>query len=126
MNTYFALAGTLALVFGVVHSVVGELLIFRRLSNVSPAAAASDTELPTCCVRHMRTAWHVVTIFAWGFGAVLLRLSLASSQYASETFAVSAILFSMLAASLIGLVGSGTKHPGWLVLPLIAIFLWLG
>jgi len=77
-------------------------------------------------VRILWASWHMVTIFGWGFAVILLRLAVPSSQYAVQTTIESTILFSMLAASLLVLIGTKGKHPGWLVLLGIAVFLSLG
>ena len=126
MNTYFAVAAGLAFLVGVVHSVLGELLIFRRLRGGSLISSTGSPILRERHVRILRATWHVVTVFAWGFGAILLRLSFSSSQYTVQAFVESAILFSMLTASLIVLIGTKGKHPGWLVLLVIAILSWMG
>ena len=56
MNIYFALAGGLTLLLGLAHSVLGELLLIRRLHNESLPSLAPLTLIE----------WHR----AWGWWAI--------------------------------------------------------
>jgi hypothetical protein len=125
MNSYFALAGGLALLVGLAHSVLGELLIFRRLTKDSlPSLApfslievrkmglAGSTDFTR---RTLRFTWHLPTVLGWGFGAILLRLSLPSSLSTHLAFVESATALSVFASSLIVLFVSRGKHPGWVI-----------
>ena len=136
MNAYFALAGGLALIVGLAHSVLGELLIFRRLAKDSlPALApfslievrkmglAGSTDFTR---RTLRFTWHLPPVLGGGFGAILLRLSVPSSPSTHLAFVESATALSFFASSLIVLFVSRGKHPGWVVFLAIAILIWLG
>lgn len=126
MNLYFAVAGCLALVVGIVHSILGEMLIFRQMRKGTLVPTDGSPVLKERQVRILWASWHLVTVFGWGFGAILLWLAFPSTQYTVQAFVENAILFSMLAASLIVLVGTKGRHPGWLGLLGIAISLWVG
>ncbi len=126
MNSYFIVSACLAFILGLIHSILGEVLIFRHMRKGLIIPTDGGSILKERNVRILWASWHIVTIFGWGFGAILLRLSFPSSQYAFQTTVEAAILFSMLAASLIVLIGTKGRHPGWFVLLGIAIFLWLG
>ena len=126
MNTYFFVAACLAFVLGLAHSVLGEVLIFRRMRRRSFIPTEGGPILREHHVRILWATWHLVTVFGWGFGAILLRLSFPASPDAIQATVENSILVSMLAASLIVLVGTKGKHPGWVVLLGIAILLWLG
>ena len=126
MNAYFGVAAGLAFLLGVVHSVLGELLIFRRLRDATLISSTGGQILEDRHVRILWATWHALTVFGWGFGAILLRLSYSTSQYTVQAFVESTILFSMLSASLIVLIGTKGRHPGWLVLLVIAISLLIG
>ena len=52
MNAYFGVAASLTFLLGVVHSILGELLIFRRLREVSLISSTGD---PILEERHVRT-----------------------------------------------------------------------
>ncbi len=126
MNTYFAIAGCLAIVVGIIHSVLGEILIFRHMRNGTFIPIDGGTTLKERHVRILWISWHIVTVFGWGFGAILLRLSLPSSQATVEIFVENSILFSMFIASLMVLMATKGKHPGWVGLFCVAILVWLG
>ena len=126
MNLYLVVAGSLVFVVGLIHSVLGEVLIFRRMRKGSFIPTYGSPVLKERHVRILWASWHCLTIFSWGIGAILLRLSFPTSQYIVQAFIENAIILSMLTASLTVLVGTKGKHPGWLGLLGIAIFLWLG
>ncbi|MBV7336767.1 hypothetical protein KFU94_52760 [Chloroflexi bacterium TSY] len=119
-------AGCLAFAVGLIHSILGEILIFRHMRKDSLIPTDGSPVLKERYVRILWATWHTVTIFGWGFAAILFQLSFSSSQHISQEFVKNTILFSMLIVSLIVLVGTKGKHPGWLGLLGIAIFLWIG
>jgi len=126
MNSYFVAAGCLAFIVGLIHSVLGEILIFRRMRRGGIIPTEGSPILRERHVRILWASWHIVTVFGWGLGAIMLRLSFPSSGHTIQEFVVNTALFSMLTASLIVLVGTKGKHPGWLGLLGVAIFLWIG
>lgn len=136
MNVYFTAAGALALLLGLAHSVLGELLLIRRLSNdyLPPIAPFSLIEMRKLGLvgstdlarRTLRFTWHLPTVLGWAFGAILLRLSMASSPGPDQEFVERAMALSVLSCSLIVLVCSKGKHLGWVAFLAIAILIWLG
>ena len=122
-NLYFFIAGILTLFLGLAHSVLGELLLFRRLvkDQLPPIAGSKGFTLRT-----LRVTWHVPTILAWGFGAILLSFSLLSFADNNLEFVKKAMAVSFLISSLIVLFGTKGKHPAWIVLLAIAVLTWLG
>lgn len=125
-NAFLFAAGCLTIIVGLIHSVLGEILIFRRMRSGGLIPTEGSPILRERHVRILWASWHVVTVFGWGFGALLLRLSFPLSEYTLQTFIENAALFSMLAASLLVLVGTKGRHPGWLGLLGVAILLWIG
>ena len=123
MNIYFALAAGLALIVGLAHTILGELLLIRRLSSNCVPALAGSTDLAR---RTLRATWHLPTALAWGFAAILLRFSLPAAPDAYVAFVESAAALSLLAGSLIFLFCTKGKHPGWVGLLAIAVLGWLG
>jgi hypothetical protein len=136
MNTYFALAGGLALLLSLLHSVMGELLLFRRwirdsLPAVAPFSLIEVRKLgltgsPDLARQTLRFTWHLPAVLGLGLGAVLLRLSWPDSQGAQLAFVERATALSFLACSLLVLLCSRGKHPGWAVFLAIALLIWLG
>lgn len=114
-------AGVLAILVGLVHSVLGEILIFNRMRNkgVVPTVAA-----PLLRERHVRilwASWHIVTVFGCAIGAILLRLAFPFSENVLQIFIENTIAISMLVSSLLVLVGTKGMHPGWLALLGVAV-----
>lgn len=125
MQTMFIAAGVIALFTGVGHSVLGEILIFRHLrsSGLVPTMAA-----PPLRERHVRiiwATWHLASVFGWAFAGILLRLAIAPDGSPSALI-VSAVVFANLAGSLLVLIGTKGKHPGWIALLLVALLTWFG
>lgn len=126
MNTYLVTAAATAFVVGLVHSVLGEVLIFRRLRLRGLVPTNGGNVLGERHVRIIWATWHIVTVFGWCLGAVLLRLSLPASQTGSALFIEQAIVLASLAAAVLVFVGTRAKHPGWIGLLVMAVCTWLG
>ena len=126
METYMFVAGSLALVVGIIHSVLGEVLIFSRMRNGGLVPTVGAPLLRERHVRILWASWHIVTVFGWALGVILLRFSFPSAEYTVQVFVENTIVFSMLASSLLVLVGTKGMHPGWLGLLGVAVLTWLG
>lgn len=126
MNIYLATAAVLAFLVGLVHSLLGERLIFGRLRQGRLVPTNGGSLLQERHVRILWATWHVLTVFGWCIAAVLLWLSLPSSNPSSALFIEQAIVFSMLAGSALVLLGTRARHPGWVGLLAVAAFVWLG
>jgi len=121
MDKYFITAACLTFLVGLVHSLLGERLIFSRLRNRGLVPTEGGKILDERHIRILWASWHLVTIFGWGFAAILFRLSLPSPEYSLQLFVENSIIYSMLTASLIVLIATKAKHPAWLVLLAVAI-----
>jgi hypothetical protein len=127
MNHYFVAAAAIAFVVGLVHSVFGEQLIFRRLrQDNSLVPTNGGNALSERHVRIIWATWHIVTVFGWGMGAVLLRLALSATPEASTGFGVQAIALAALTGAALVFIGTRAKHPGWIGLLAMALCAWLG
>jgi multidrug transporter EmrE-like cation transporter len=127
MNRYFVAAAAIAFVVGLVHSVLGEKLIFQRLRHGGDLVPThGGNVLGERHVRILWATWHIVTVFGWGMGAVLLRLALAAAPEASTGSVVQAIALAALVGAALVLFGTRAKHPGWIGLLAIAVCAWLG
>jgi hypothetical protein len=125
MQTYMFIAGVLALMVGTIHSVLGEIYIFRRMrvSGIVPTNGA-----PLLRERHVRilwASWHIVTVFGWAFAAVILRLAFPTGNDSFQTFVQNTTITSMLMSALLVLFGTKGMHPGWLGLAAVAVLIWL-
>ena len=125
MQSLIFAAGLLAILIGLIHSVMGEKLIFSRMRNEGFIPTVCKPQLKERHVRILWTSWHLVTVFGWTIGAILF--CLASPSYVSSYQEVigNIILISMLFSSLLVLVGTKGMHPGWLGLLAVAILIWI-
>lgn len=122
MNSSLLIAAVLAFLLGIAHSVIGEFLIFRYLRDIGLAQEYSSPVLKKRSIRALWASWHLVTIFGWGFAAILLHLS----RPAADTATITNILTgTLLASAIFWLFSTHGKHPAWIVLLLIAGIIWM-
>jgi len=118
-------AGMLALVVSLAHSVLGEVLIFRHLraSGLVPTKAA-----PPLKERHVRilwATWHLATVFGLSFGIALLQLAVTADGLDLEGLIRNSASLAFLGGSVLVLVGTRGRHPGWIGLLGVAALAWL-
>ncbi len=124
MPNYLHAAAILLASIGLVHSIGGEMLIFRRLrrGGMVPTLAPSPLR-----VRHLRilwATWHAVTVLGWALAAVLWRMADPVQGRSLLEFVEYTAAAACLAASLLVLVGTRGRHPGWLGLLAVAWLVW--
>jgi hypothetical protein len=115
MNTYLLAAGVVAIGVGAIHSLLGEILIFRHLRDKTIVPALSAPPLRERHVRILWASWHIPTVFSWAFAALILNVS---------TLERAAILAFFTSAILV-LIGTKGRHPGWVGLLAVAVLIWL-
>ncbi len=123
MDGYFLIAGILAVFVGLVHSVLGEVLIFRHLRQSHWIPTQSPPPLTERHIRIIWATWHLASVFGFVLAAVLFALASPSLDFKSVT--VHSIAVGFLLASLLVLVATKGKHPGWIGLLLVSVCLWL-
>lgn len=123
MQTFFLAAAVVALLVGVVHSVLGEMLIFRKLRNgtIIPNQAATPLELRN--VQILWATWHLASVFGVGFAAILLFL--ASRDAAPDPAITWALILSFAAGSVLVLSATRGRHPGWIGLLMVSVLTYL-
>ena len=126
MNWYFTAAGVFAFVVGLVHSVLGERLVFCRMRTTGFIPTNGGTVLREHHVRILWATWHVVTVVGWCIAALLVWLALPSSTQAVRSVIVPMVVASMVASSLLVFVGTTGKHPGWAGLLAVAALAAIG
>lgn len=129
MNIYFLIAGILCFILGLIHSILGEYLIFRNKRNKGSLVPSKVIE--ELKERHLRiiwATWHLASLFGWCIGAFLWKISLEQGKLDSELieFMIQSAFYTMFASSFLVLIGTKGKHPGWIILLLIGILLTLG
>lgn len=118
-------AGVLAFVVGLVHSALGEVLVFRRLRKGSIIPTHGKPLLLERNVRILWATWHIASIFGWGVGAILVYLSQAEFEPISTNYIVQAIAYSMFLSGLLVFIATKARHPGWAGLMGVAVLCWL-
>ncbi|BDS11447.1 hypothetical protein [Aureispira anguillae] len=128
MNLYLLIAGILCVLLGIAHSILGEYLIFnnkRNKGSLVPTKVGGELK-----ERHLRivwATWHLASVFGWGIGAILIKISfLNQPNTATMDFVLNSIVCTMLFSSLLVLVGTKGRHPGWVVLFVIGILSVVG
>ena len=74
MNTSLVLAAVGLALVGAVHSVLGEILVFRSLRLRGVVPTGGQPVLREQHVRILWGSWHLVTVLGWAFSALLWRL----------------------------------------------------
>lgn len=124
MNGYFLIGGILCLILGVVHSFLGERLIFKnKRTKGTLVPSINSNDLRESHLRIIWATWHLASIFGWCFGAILIHLAFKSSEYSAaiKSMLVTSLTVTMVLGSVLVLVGTKGKHPGWMVLLLIGV-----
>jgi hypothetical protein len=124
MQVYLFAAGIVAALVGVVHSVLGEVLIFRKLrkGTIVPDQAAAPLELRN--VQILWATWHLASAFGFGLAAILLVF--ANRESAPDPVTAWALILSFAVASFLVLVATRAKHPGWIGLLIVSVLTYLG
>ena len=126
MNTYFAVGGVLAVAVAVVHSVLGERWVFRRMRHAGAIPTNGGNVLREPHVRILWASWHILSVFGLALASCLFFLAHASLPISTVRFIGSTISLSMLLGSVLVLVGTRAKHLGWVGLLLVSVFALLG
>lgn len=125
MNTYLLAAALLAFVIGLIHSVLGEILIFRRQRREGWIPTDGGQVFKEPHVRIQWANWHITTAMGWGMAAVLYWLAMHENLRPELVFIARAITASMLVSSGLVLVATKGKHPGWIGLLGVAVLAWM-
>jgi hypothetical protein len=115
-------AGSLAALLGVAHSILGEHYILIRLFRREDLPRLFGSDWFTR--RTLRFAWHLTTIAWWGFAALLIMLARDLEMTRSNVLLVIAATF--VASAAVTAVASRGRHLAWVVFLAIALLAWLG
>lgn len=118
-------AAGLALV-GLVHSVLGEVLVFRALRTRGIVPTTAQPLLRERQLRIVWASWHLVTLLGWLLAALLWRLAAEPPAAPWVAWTTSAIGVTVAACGLLVLYATRGRHPAWAVLLGIAALLWWG
>jgi hypothetical protein len=118
MNMLLIAAGGVALIVGLLHSILGEVLIFRPLARDAALRQASGFRM-----RHINilwASWHIVTVFGWGIAALLFWLATHAIGRSEQVLASGVVMVTLMAAGCV-LFATRGRHPGWVGLVAIAL-----
>jgi hypothetical protein len=120
-------AGCLIILLGLIHSVLGETLIFKHMRDGGIVPTNGGSQLRERHLRIVWATWHLVSVFGWGIGTILCWFALSSSRLdMMPSFVLNSLVITLLVGSSLVLFGTRGKHPGWLVLMAIALLSWFG
>lgn len=115
MNVILILAGVLSLALGLIHSILGERMIFQSLRR---------TQEHSTFYRYrgiLWATWHLVTLFGMCLGVYLLELGGVNVPGDLAIY----VAWTMFVGAVMVILGTRGKHVGWVVLLLIAILIWI-
>jgi hypothetical protein len=117
MNPTLLNPAILTVVLGLIHSLRDERLIFRVIvANTSALHAAG---LRQRCLNMLRLSLHLASVFSWRMAVMLHKLSQAPLTDMS-IFVALTIAIKIFAGGMLVLAGTNARHPGWVVMLLIA------
>ena len=105
LQMMLTIAATLAVITGIVHSVLGELLIFRHLRQGTLVPAHSTPMLRARSVRILWATWHLASVFGWAFAGILFGLATSPDTPVSQ-LVVWAVIGAYTGGSMLVLVGT--------------------
>lgn len=126
MNGWLICAALLLVLVGAVHSVFGEILIFRRMRTAAGIPTNGGNVLREPHVRIVWATWHLVTILGLPIAAGLTWLALPGNGALVPAAVPLSIGATMLAGSLLVYVATKGKHMGWAGLLGVAVLIGLG
>jgi hypothetical protein len=118
MSLYFYLSSVLAVVAALVHSYLGEVLLFRPLAGESEHFGVMKSRTLR---RVSRAVWHLPSI-CWVLMSAMTLVLLQQPVQVTPLYFAGAVYFFSGAGNLVATRG---KSPGWVVLWLAAGFLWM-
>ena len=116
------LAVVLTVALGLVHSVLGECLIFRHLRDGSLVPTLESPRLRERQLRITWASWHLVTLLGWALAGLLWQLAELNQAALNERL-VPLIQLGLGSSAVLVLYATRGRHPGWLVLGLITLVL---
>ena len=125
MNTAWVLAASALALTGAAHSVLGEMLVFRRLrqrGGVVPTGG--QPVLREFQVRILWGSWHLVTVLGWALSALLWRLGTGAAGAELGTWVADVAAAAALASGLLVFFATEGRHPAWAVLLVVATLVW--
>jgi hypothetical protein len=123
MNSMLVAAAIVLVIVGIVHSVLGEVLIFRLMRERRIIPTNGRPILKERHVRILWATWHLPSILAVMSSTMLWKLAELSELNPMNLFVKNSICVAMVLSSLMVLVATKARHPGWIGLGLVAVLI---
>jgi hypothetical protein len=114
------MAGCLTILMGLVHSIVGEIKVLRRVEGKRDLAGAPIATEWT--MRLLRGTWHTLSLFGFGLGFTLFTLG--NPTLGGKLGASGAIAISCAVVGIYWGIATRFWHPAWIVFLLVAALCW--
>ncbi len=124
MNAYLIIAAVLLTVVGIVHSLLGEKLIFSKLRSAGLVPTLAPQPLQQRHIRIIWATWHIVSLLGFGIGGFLYCIALPNNTLDFNFVMKSAIALPLLLSALLVLVATKAKHPGWVGLLAVSLLVF--
>ncbi|WP_273360956.1 hypothetical protein [Simplicispira suum] len=125
-NTMYVAGAVLLTLVGLIHSVLGEVLIFSRMRTEGVVPTNGGSVLRERHVRILWATWHVVTVLAFLAAAAILNLTSSPSAGPGAGWMEAMVVAALLASSALVGIGTRARHPGWAGLLAVAVLVGLG
>lgn len=123
METPLNLAAVLLVFTGIVHSLLGERLIFQHLRQGTWVPQLGAPPLRARSIRILWATWHLASVFGWGFAVILWGLA-AAPEAPVHGLVLPAVSSASAIGAVLVLVGTRGRHPGWVALAAVAALSW--
>jgi len=124
MQPLLATAALLAVATGVVHSFLGERLIFRHLRQSSFVPSLAAPPLQARNIRILWATWHLASVLGWVMAALLWQLASSPGHALAASSVLHTSAAGFIAGALLVLVATRGRHPGWVALGAVGILSW--
>lgn len=122
MNHLYIAASIVLVLTGIAHSLIGELMIFRKVSGGQIVPNRSAPPLKERNIRILWASWHLTTVF--GFVLAFILFQTGTKNFPAIPLLSHSIATACLIGSLLVLFGTKGRHPGWLALGISACLIW--
>lgn len=125
-QSWYAASAIVTVVVAVVHSVLGERLVFRRMRRTGIVPTDGGTVLLERNVRILWATWHLASCFGLALAACLWLLATTTLPSAVASWLAISVAGGLASGAVLVAWGTRFRHPGWIGLLLAAVLTLLG
>lgn len=123
MNHLLAAAAVLAVLTGLGHTVIGEVMIFRHLRRGTLVPTRVTAPMREFQLRIIWASWHLLTLLGWALAGVLWLSAVSPGLLPAIVLQGVAVAFAL--SGLLVLIATRGRHPAWAVLLVISALIVL-